>query len=593
MYSKLPGDCKKLEFVKSGRSGLFQDETDLPPEHNNASLLLSSGLYESLKTISVASEEDHAVLLALAGKGISPVQAPDRSLVLETSDGALLAVRRTPIPSSQVAEGLPAWTRGLAEERVIGPVWDAVGREVWIHVYRRVQQVRFVRTPGGTPFLSVPSLQFINPVIANTSRTEHGLGEGSLWVATSLFDAAPVNSFCGVRISSGKLLFSEQVAVTGDEVVVPAHITCSAEVVLNPPESLASNLGEDMRASRFQPPETLRIDLSPGGNTIRTIGPAAMKLYGERIDFAPAAEPARYLSGYNRLLVPMTIAETHFDATAAAGPSVEFQGSAPIADGGLALSAAIIDPAQLGQAGGVGALMLNLADGLTARVRSEPEFDDLGPATLMLDAERLAVTALAATHKGQINAVNLGLNGAHGRAEVDRSSTGPLRYFAQADGQETVVYNADVELRPDLPRDVAGDRVPLTMPGATVVLNRNALGLFMGVLGRVANPQRRRCFQIRNALCRTNEPVFAALLGKLDNGRMEAAGLWALHPLNAIVPTLPDPYTSNVSLRRTGKLPPTSILVSQFLMSDTTQDLEMTMQGQPPCQPLQVRQTTR
>ena len=33
-----------------------------------------------------------------------------------------------------------------------------------------------------------------------------------------------------------------------------------------------------------------------------------MTVFGEQIAFAPAAEPARYLSGYNRLLVPMAIA---------------------------------------------------------------------------------------------------------------------------------------------------------------------------------------------------------------------------------------------------------------------------------------------
>ena len=590
MYSKPPIHCHHLEFLRSALSEELPDEPPRPLEQDGVPLSVSDDLLTSLASVSVSKDEDHAALRALTENGVSLGQVPDGSLLLETPDDALIAVRRVPIPSSQVAEGLPAWTRGLAEARVVGPVWDGSGREIWIHVFRRVRQVRFVRTPGGRPFLSVPSVQFINS-IANASSTEHDLGAGSLWVATDLFDSAPVDSFCGLRIASGKLSFSKQVAVVGDEVVVPQDVTCGIDVVLDPPVGPSAGLGqrdpgEYVRAGQFQPPTGLKINIAPSGGTIRATSAAAMTVFGEQIAFAPAAEPARYLSGYNRLLVPMAIAESHFDASAANGPSVGFAGSAPILGGGLALSSAVINPAQLGEAGGVGALMLDLAAGLTARVRSEPEFDALGPAILMLDATRLAVTALVAENKGPPIAVDLGLKAAHGRAEINRLSAAPLRYFAEAQGRETVVYSADVDMRPDLPRDVAGDRVPLKMPGAMMVLSWTTSGRFMGVFGQVVNAARHRCFQIKNALCSANEPAFAVLLGELDQGRIVKGGLWALYPLNAIVPTLPDPYASNVPLHRTGKHRQTSVLVSRVTITDTAQDLEMLLSGPPLLPPL-------
>ncbi|MEL7042321.1 MAG: hypothetical protein AAGL90_12405 [Pseudomonadota bacterium] len=544
-----------------------------------------ASLLDSLKQVSTPSEKNYKALAALKNEGLSAVNAPDGDLILQTSQDALIAIRRAPILSSQLAQGMPAWTRGLEEAAVIGPVWDGLGREIWLHIFRRVRQVRFVRAQGGTPFLSVPHAQFIN-TIQNAASTKHKLAKGSLWVAAHLFDDTAVDRFCGVKIAAGNLTFSESISVIGDEVIIPTNVSCSIEIELDPPDAAPTDLtpddpGADVRASAFVPPKKLKIEITRAGSSISAVSDASINLFGQSIDFAAASAPARYYPGFNRLLIPMAVQADTLDVGQAIGTDLDLDGTAPIIGGGLALSTAVIDPSQMGNASGVGAMMLELDAGLTARLESEPSSDDLGPSILMLDHERIALTAESAEHLGSITSRRFGSESNHGRADIDRSSRGELRYFAQADGQETVVFSAKVDIRPDLPRDVAGDRVPLLLPTALVILSRNTSGRFLAIFGTVFHQERRKCFSIKNALCRANEPVFAMLLGELDQTDLKSARLWSFFPLDTIVPTLPDPYASNTPLFTTRKHRGSSWLVSRLSFNDAERELEMLLLNQP------------
>src|SRR5947208_10246926 len=71
--------------------------------------------------------------------------------------GEFLVHRRSlPVLTTQFTESLPAWAAGLRAERVIGPIRDRFGRNLWFDIFRRLRQVRFVRSAGGPPFLALP-----------------------------------------------------------------------------------------------------------------------------------------------------------------------------------------------------------------------------------------------------------------------------------------------------------------------------------------------------------------------------------------------------------------------------------------------------
>ncbi|MDJ0626788.1 MAG: hypothetical protein QNJ44_00900 [Rhodobacter sp.] len=541
---------------------------------------------EGLATLHVEDDEDREILSALAADGLTRSVTLNGDLLLAAGDERLLAIRRMPIPSTQLSEGMPAWTSGLAAERLIGPVRDAVGRDLWIHIFRRVRQIRFVRAAGEAPFLSVPHVQFPS-ALAPAPETDHDLGAGSLWLAASLFDNVPTDTYSGVRIASGTLRFSVPIPITGDEVVVPAGVNCAIEATLDPPGFdtagvAAAAPGGDARDATFVPPDGLRVEISAAGAKIVASGPAKMGVFGEDIALTPAIHGARYLNAYNRLLVPMEIAEATFDATGAAGADLELTGSAPILGGGLALAAARISPAQLGEASGVGALMLELGPGLFARAGSETTTNPLDETVLMLDQLRLALTAPTARHDGRRIGVEIGDVDPPSRAEIGRAQSGTLRYFALAEGQEAVQFTAEVAIRPDLPRDVAGDRIPMTLPNAAVILARTGADRILALYGRTRPSDRRRCFQLKNALLRSNDPSNALLFGAFDGKRLTEGALWASYRLNGMVPTLPDPYAANVGLRTKRQSQGASRLVSRFRVAAGSRDLDFFLPGQAP-----------
>jgi len=312
----------------------------------------------ALETLRVRTAVERDLLADLANSGLSLDRLNGLDNVLRAGDDRLIAVRRVPILSTQLNEALPAWTSGLATETVIGPVADAFGRDIWLHIFRIVRQVKFVRTPGGTPFLSVPHMQFAS-VFHTTAQSDHDLASGSLWVATSLFAGVTDDTYTGIRISGGKLRLSVPIAVNGDEVVIPESVTCTLDVALGPPARHTSGAaavqpGADARASVFNPPDTLKIVVGPSGNRIEATAQAVVGAFGQDVSLAPAASAPEYLVDLNRLLVPMTPEVADFTVATSEAQDFLIDGTAQIASGGLALPASRISPALLGEAAGVG-----------------------------------------------------------------------------------------------------------------------------------------------------------------------------------------------------------------------------------------------
>lgn len=540
----------------------------------------------ALKTLYSTNSEEQETLAGLAAEGLSKKITSNRELVLAAGAERLIAVRRTPILSTQLNEALPAWTSGLEAERIIGPVLDAFGRDIWIHIFRRVRQVRFVRTPGGDPFLSIPHKQ-VFPYFSAGPQTQHDVAAGSLWLATGLFASVPSDTYSGVRISDGVLTFSAPIQVTGDEVIIPPSVTCTLEVTLNPAPRDTDGVapdspGADARNSTYIPPQRLKIEIGGVSSKIVALSNAQVGAFGDIVELTPAAAPLRYLADFNRLLVPMTAAKPDFKADSAAAADFGINDEAPILSGGLALPAARIDPDQLGEASGVGPLLLELGPGLRSRVSQEKQFSPLGDVILMVDEARLAFTAMQAKNSGETMAVRIGDANANSQASIVRNNSGSIRFFALTQGQEAVQFSADAALRPDLPRDVAGDRIPMKAPNATVIISKSGTVSVLALFGRTNTGDRRRCFQLTNALLRANEPTHVVLHGLFDGARITAGALWSAYPLSDIIPTLPDPYAANIGSSNRRSKSRSSALISRFTVQPGDNSVEFFLTGPAP-----------
>ena len=178
---------------------------------------------------------------------------------------ALIALRRLPFISTRFAGSGPVWATGLAAAERIGPLIDHLGSEVWVDVFRRVRQLRFVRAPGADPFLSIPVTQAPFALAAGTLGGGQliTVSAGSAWFATGLVSTAPAGVYTGVRISGGTLRFSADVSVLGDQVVVPAATAVQVALEFDPPAPGPGPAGTELEAAAAVLPAGLGVVIRP------------------------------------------------------------------------------------------------------------------------------------------------------------------------------------------------------------------------------------------------------------------------------------------------------------------------------------------
>ncbi|MCD9033141.1 hypothetical protein LDO32_15545 [Luteimonas sp. Y-2-2-4F] len=473
----------------------------------------------------------------------------------------LVALRRLPVLTTRLEGAGPAWSAGLAAERRLGPIADRLGRELWIDVFRRVRQLRFVRSPGAPPFLALPVVQAVRAMRPGALRGGEPLdvAAGSLWFASGLVSDAPAGVYTGVRISGGTLRFSADVVLGGDEVVVPAQATIELTLGLAPPERDVDASDGEFAATRVRFPEGLRLVVRQGAARIEVLGDAALTAWGTEVALAPAAGDARYRADLHRLVLPMQPDAPAFRIGEVASTLFLPSGEAAIDAGGLALPAAAIAPDDLGDASGVGALLLALRAGLAATWQGEPQRADLGASLLLLDASRLAFAAAAARATGRVARWRLqGPAAAQGTAELAdaRIDGAPVHYVAMADGAETVAHTAAVDVRPPKPVDVAGRRVGARLPAAQVLVGGRGDGArSLMVLGHASAPAPGArgapaglAFGLTNALLRATPPRAVLATGRLDGDAVVEGQVLTAYGLAGVLPSLPDPYAANTVL---------------------------------------------
>lgn len=469
------------------------------------------------------------------------------------ADEQLLIHRRSlPILTTQLADSRPPWAAGLQVDRVIGPIADQFGRDTFFDIFRRVRQVRFVRTAGGAPFLAVPLFQLSIGGLGSTTSTVN-LGAGSFWIATNLL-ASPADAgvYTGLRIAGGRIQFDSPVSIAGDEVIVPAGIGCRVTLELNPPPQPAgTGPGRDVRESAFQPPRNVAIVVAASSATLTVNDSASLRVYGQSVSFNPFSAPATYLPIFNRVKIPLQPMPSQFTVGVVQSNSLRPDGTAPITGGGWALPAARIAPADLGEASGVGALMLELGEGLSATWTGQTEPVPLGPTILFLDEARLA-TASATAHAYDV-AQHPALPGVMGRGRIALlwNHTFPVTYFADARGSEAVYTFARFRTSLEQPVDVNGDRVSIDAI-AGVIFIENDQGKFLWLAGTITMPEGSRglAFSLTNAVLHASLPLSFNMLARYD-GTTASEGVLALGYLLArIYPSLPDPYATNASSSR-------------------------------------------
>lgn len=160
------------------------------------------------------------------------------------------------------------------------------------------------------------------------SGTSFNLPAGSVWIASQQLTAtAPAGGYTRLKIKSGALTFSQSLASTATEIVVPAAVTFTGT-----------------------------------GATITAVGKGHLEAYGTGAEIDPQATPSPvYAAVVGRILVPAKTDITQFKLADVHSDESMSSGTAPVTSAAWALPMAIMPPTSLGTASGGGAVCAQAA----------------------------------------------------------------------------------------------------------------------------------------------------------------------------------------------------------------------------------------
>lgn len=463
----------------------------------------------------------------------------------------LVSRRDVPVPVTGLPSISPDWASGRAIDSTIGPFVDAAGRPVWIDLFQIVTQTRLVRSPGAAPFLTVP-------LPGLTISGDHfTLPAGSVWVASQQIAAgAPAGGYTGLLIKGGTLTFSQSLTASGNEIVVPAAVTCTLAFELNPGTvPSGSGAGEDARLAAAEVPKTVTFVFSAAGARIQSLADARLIVYGSSLTLKPTANPPVYVADAGRIFVPGTTDATSFTVADVRSDELRPAGKADIDHAAWALPVAVVSPASLGNAAGAGGLALVLKDGLLLTWKGQPASVPAGPVTLIVDTGLITLLALSARSLGAHETIPLWGKrpGEPSVSQIDVrwAARFPLRFFAAAAGAELLVLLGSIKANFDRPVTVAGKRVFVQSKNALIFLIESAplTGVVIeALLDPPPPPTHALAFAIANSVFRTTPAASLLLVAAYDGTQSPNGAAVIGFGLQYLLPILPDPYADNISV---------------------------------------------
>jgi hypothetical protein len=492
----------------------------------------------------IAVPPQQASLERAADSALSqPIQAPN----------FLVARREVPVAPTGLATDLgPDWAVGRAIDTTLGPFHDALGRPVWIDLFKIVRQLRLIRSPGAAPFLTLP----LEGIIV---KGDHFiLPAGSIWIAShQLAPGAPVSSYTGLLIHRGKLAFSHLVAATGNEIVVPPTITCTLSLDLDPGSAPSgSGFGDDARLATAKPPSTVTIVFSSTGAKIQSVGNGHVEVYGSNADVNPTNGPCTYAADLGRILVPAKTNVDSFNIADVRSDQFRPIGRAANVSAAWALPVAVVSPDSLGKAAGAGGLALLIKDGLTVSWKGQTAEVPAGPLALIVEPGLITVVAASVRSLGARETIPLWSkepdDSPSSQVELSWPTQFPLRYFSSSSGAELLSFAGALKATFDRPLTVAGNRVFIQSKSALIIFVESTV--FSGIILEAAAldppspPINALAFAIANAIFRTSQATTLMLAAAYDGTRSVQGGISIGFGLQYLLPILPDPYACNINL---------------------------------------------
>jgi hypothetical protein len=527
-------------------------------------------------TRDITGEPRSADLERLRALGETAVEALPRAhlpaIEVRTSDGeALVVVRRD--ERSRVLTGLVADSlTGLKPDELLGPFLTDGGTAVRFDVFLAAQRTE-VRQSG----VVAPALVFTDgapPVVGQGTAVD--IEGGTVWIRGDLIDAGlPADAFVGIKVVGGSLSLTQMATVTTTGVLTTIEITTPIRGLLElqpAPDDVTPVAGAcSASGAAATMPDSLSFRFGAGTSTVEaTTGKG--ELWGQEFRFGASATGWRFAESLWTVVLAYDFEPKQFNADPIGDDLVHFSGIGGVDWAGLGLPVVLApDPSILGEASVPAQWFLSVTGLAAGWYDTDPRLHEL-PATwigisgsgVTILAEGVAPLSPSVSHFYDLWTIIGSAQRLPWRQTYDQPFS--LLYRCDVVHGEFAMVQGRADVAFDRPVTTDGMPVPIPTTRGTLLLH-SFDGTVTAMLGAAVEDEHRiHQFALRNALTWTGEPTSVVVRGDLLERQRIDAGEAQL-PLGALgwAPTLPDPYVSNVFIRRPERFgEPQAVLVARI-----------------------------
>jgi hypothetical protein len=379
-------------------------------------------------------------------------------------------------------------------------------------------------------------------------------GAGSFWIQAALLaPGAPPSSFAGVLIAGGVATFDAPPLPIGGAIHFPdgTQLQFALQLDVPPPPAAQPGPGQDAVAAVVTLPVTLAVDIQGGATA--TPAPFSLQQYGQTLAFTPSGAAGTVSFLVDRLILPAAVDAPSFAPAAVQSTLFQPDGSAPITAAGwsMAISDAAFD--QLGDAPDAGFSVVTTGPGLTLASAQMNGVVPLGAATFLSAPGMLE--AIVTPSRSLTQTFTLWSGGAARPSSLDVATATPtgLAGWIAVPGQEQFLAFATLKTHLDRPLAADGRPLPYDLVTALFAITTTLAATTVQLRGTpqsqpAGTPVPLTTLVIENAVLFAAPATRLALDGTLGAaGAVTAGSVAVVHPVNGLVPTLPDPYAAEVS----------------------------------------------
>jgi hypothetical protein len=474
----------------------------------------------------------------------------------------LIFKRDTAFRNNFLGNSVPAWGTGMAVTHSYGPFIDEHGIDIWFDFFEPTRMVSVFIQGQPSPVLLVPIWGTL------TARTSYRIEAGSIWIASNVIANNPSlqGYYTGLKIRGGTLDLAANATINGDSIVIAPANTASLQLDLsqNTVSNPSGDAGMDATNAKVQLPETVALQFNAFSSTV-TPSDASCRVFDNDTRFQFRNGTPIWIGLFNQILIPYTVSSNTdtsdtFHINASASKLCALKNSAKFdSNCGWLLPAVKLNPSQLGEAAGTGALCIGLQKGIHTNWKGLKGGDTRlhHPAIIVEPGMLTLVDFFAENIYGRQKWIlwENANSKHHSDIQIGFGKLFPFLFVSTSKGTESVLYFCNHKASFDRPLDANGKpfkiESSIALAGITQTGADFRASLFDNDLlfdGNFNKPEayQRHSIALRNAFFSVTKPYSLFLTGELHNDNQLTKGVVAMtYGIYVYLPTLPDPYVAS------------------------------------------------